>query len=218
MGAGKIIGGVLLGVGAIAAAPFTGGGSLFAAGVSLSAALGGSAAAAAVGAGIAGAAAGAAIDAKDKKDRIKEGTNKFKEGTKAGENKVKNKFSKILMTQKERDELMLISIKIGVYVSSVDGKIDQKELKELEKLTLFINDNPTTPQIIKNEINKILKSDISQTELQSDVSAFLKNKKEKRKQEYQAFFLKLIQTIVESDGKLHSKEVEFINNWKKINF
>ena len=218
MGAGKIIGGVLLGVGAIAAAPFTGGGSLFAAGVSLSAALGGTAAVAAVGAGVVGGFAGAAIDSKEKKDREEEGENKFNEGTKAGANEAKEKFSSILKTQKERDELMLITIKLGVYVSKVDGEFNDSEIKDLEKLTLFINDNPTTPQVIKNEINKILKLKMSFNEIKSEVFAFLSNKNIQDKQKFKNFFLKLIQTIIDSDGHFHPKEKEFLNNWNQIKF
>lgn len=89
MSAGKILGGVLLGVGAIAATPFTGGGSLFAAGVSLSAALGGSATFAALGVGVAGGTAGAVIAKKEKKDREKENKNHFIEGVKSGAIKTK---------------------------------------------------------------------------------------------------------------------------------
>ncbi|MFD1016198.1 hypothetical protein [Winogradskyella rapida] len=215
MSTGKILGGILVGVGAIAAAPFTGGGSLFAAGVSLSAALGGTAAAAAVGAGIAGGTAGAVIANKEKKEKEQANKNHFNEGVKSGENKAKQKFNTILKTQKERDELMLISIKIGVYVSKVDGVIDKNELEELNKLCLFINQNPTTPQFIKEEVNRIINSNITYSELNIEIDKFLETKSENYKSQTIIFFDKLIATIINADKYEHTKESEFLKNWRK---
>lgn len=215
MSTGKILGGILVGVGAIAAAPFTGGGSLFAAGVSLSAALGGTATAAAVGAGIAGGTAGAAVARKEKKEKDQTNENYFNEGVKSGANKTKEKFNSILKTQKERDQLMLISIKIGVYVSKVDGVIDKNELEELNKLCLFINLNPTTPQCIKEEVNKIINSNITYTELNDEIDKFLDKKSEKYKSKIIIFFDKLISTIIDADNSFHAKEMEFLINWRK---
>jgi uncharacterized membrane protein YebE (DUF533 family) len=215
MSTGKIIGGVLIGVGAIAAAPFTGGGSLFAAGVSLSAALGGSAAiGAAVGAGALGGAAGAGIAYKEKQDNRKANDNHFKEGMKSGSNRTKQKFSTILKTQKERDKLMLLSIKIGVYVSKIDGHIDPRELAEIEKLSLFINHNPTTPEFIKKEVQKIIKSDISFKEIHDDMDDFLKDKSKPYIKKTINFYTKLIETIINADKKAHPQEEEFLKNWK----
>lgn len=217
MSTGKILGGILVGVGAIAAAPFTGGGSLFAAGVSLSAALGGTAAAvgATVGAGVVGGVTGAIIAEDEKEKKKKENNNHFKEGVKAGSIKTKEKFYTILKTQKERDMLMLISIKIGVFVSKVDGVIDLKELEEINKLCLLIEQNPTTPDFIKNKVNEILNSNITYNEISKDVKRFLENKDNDYQKQTNIFFFKLIETIVLADGHKHPKEIEFMNIWKK---
>lgn len=216
MSTGKILGGVLIGVGAIAAAPFTGGGSLFAAGVSLSAALGGTAAtAAAAAAAVAGGATGAAISSKEKKEKELANKNHFNEGVKSGENNVKRKFNTILRSQKDRDELMLISIKLGVYVSKVDGVIDKNELEELNKLCLFIDQNPTTPKLIKEEVNKIINSDITYSELNIEIDRFLETKSENYKSQMIIFFDKLIATIINADKYEHTKETEFLKNWRK---
>ncbi|AFU68738.1 hypothetical protein P700755_001923 [Psychroflexus torquis ATCC 700755] len=215
MSTGKILGGILVGVGAIAAAPFTGGGSLFAAGVSLSAALGGTAVAAAVGAGIAGGTAGAVMANKENKEKDQANKNHFNEGVKSGENETKQKFNSILKTQKDRDELMLISIKIGVYVSKVDGVIDKKELEELNKLCLFIKQNPTTPQFIKDEVNIIINSSITFSELNTEIDKFLETKSESYKSQTIIFFDKLIETIINADKYVHTKESEFLKNWRK---
>ncbi len=215
MSAGKIIGGVLIGVGAIAAAPFTGGGSLFAAGVSLSAALSGSIAiGAAVGAGALGGAVGAGLAYKENEDKNKAYKNHFEEGAKSGSNQSKQKFSTILKTQKERDGLMLLSIKIGVYVSKIDGYIDPRELAEIDKLSLFINDNPTTPEFIKKEVQRIIKSDITFTEIHNDMDEFLMDKSKPYISKTIDFFTKLIETIINADKEGHPSEIEFLKNWK----
>jgi len=213
MSAGKIIGGALLGVGAIAAAPFTGGGSLFAAGVSLSAALGSGATVAAISAGFAGGTAGAVIAKKEKKDRQKENKNHFIEGVKSGAIKTKEKFSTILKTQKERDQLMLLAIKMGVYVSKIDGKIDDKELEELNKLSLFIEQNPSTPKVVKKEVKQIIKSDITFDVLSLDIDFFLEDKPENYRLQTIDFFNKLIETIINADGTVHLLEKDCLKNW-----
>ncbi|MCG8796681.1 TerB family tellurite resistance protein [Tenacibaculum finnmarkense] len=211
MSTGKILGGILLGVGAIAAAPFTGGGSLFAAGVSLSAALGGGALA--IGAAAVGGVAGAVIGEKEKEDIKESNKNHFKEGTVAGGNKVKEKFSSILKTQKDRDELVLISMKLGVYISKIDNIIHHKELKELNKLCFFINQNPSTPKFIKDEVDNILNRNIEFNEIQYEVNKFLNRKSDDDKKKTLVFFDKLIKTIVEADNHSHPKEIEFMNKW-----
>ena len=84
MGFWKILGGVAIGVGAVAAAPFTGGGSLLAAGVSLGSSLAGAGAvAAAVAAGSAGAVAGAALSKQEDEQRKREIDRTKKEATAA---------------------------------------------------------------------------------------------------------------------------------------
>lgn len=215
MSTGKILTGVLVGIGAVAAAPFTGGGSVLA-GASLVASLtGGTAIAAAAGAGLAGGIAGSAMGNKEKKEKEQANKNHFNEGVKSGENKAKQKFNSILKTQKERDELMLISIKIGVYVSKIDGTIDKNELEELNKLCLFINQNPSTPQFIKEEVDKIIKSDITYSELNTEIDKFLEKKSKIYKSQIIIFFDKLISTIINTDNVTHTKESEFLKNWRK---
>lgn len=69
---GKVLAGVAIGVGAVAAAPFTGGGSLLGA-ATLGASLSGAGTiAAASGAGLAGAAAGKAMSSKAERERLSE--------------------------------------------------------------------------------------------------------------------------------------------------
>lgn len=218
MSTGKILGGVLVGLGAIAAAPFTGGGSLFAAGVSLSAALAGSSVglAAAVGGGIIGGATGAGLSYKESQHNKNRNEHHFNEGVKAGGNRVKEKFTPIIKVQKERDELMLLCVKIGVYVSKIDGVIDPQELAEIDKLCMFINENPTTPEFLKKEIQRIIKSNIAFSQINEDVDRFLMGKSKKDRTNTLNFFTRFIETIINADKEVHPKEDDFLKRWKRI--
>lgn len=220
MSTGKIILGTLIGVGAIAAAPFTGGGSVLA-GFSLAASLAG-AGGIAVGAGLAGGLAGAAIGEKEKKDRVKENESRFNEGAKAGENATKEKFGFILKTQKERDLLTLISLKLGVYISKIDNQLHSNEIEEIQNLYFIISNSPNTPEVIKLEIQKMLHPNfkISFEEIISEVKDFLKTKGADEKKNFYEYFDKLINRIIYSDGHCHTAEMDFSNKWMNefINF
>lgn len=108
---------------------------------------------------------------------------------------------------------MLLAIKIGVYVSKIDGKIDDKELEELNKLSLFIEQNPSTPKAVKKEVKKIIKSDFTFAQLSSNIDLFLKDKPENYQLQTTDFFNKLIETIVNADGTVHFLEKDCLKNW-----
>ncbi len=81
----KVLGGIAIGVGAVAAAPFTGGGSVLGAATLLGSLTGAGAIASAVGAGTVGAAAGVALSVKEKNDQTSKEQHARNEGVKAGE-------------------------------------------------------------------------------------------------------------------------------------
>lgn len=213
MSTGKIILGVLVGVGAIAAIPFTAGGSVFG-GASLIASLAG-AEVLAVGAAVVGGAAGAAMSEKDKKDRKKESENQFKDGTKAGENATKEKFADFIQSQKDRDILVLISVKLGVYISKLDGNVDPKEIDEINNIYFIINDSPNTPTVVKDQIKKIIHPSfqISYQDVIIEVKEFLKLKSQTQRIEYYKYFDKLISKIISADGHNHPAELDFYSKW-----
>ena len=93
----KVIGGAVIGVGAIAAAPFTGGGSILGA-ATLAGSLAGAGAAAA-GAGVAGAAAGAALDSRSKDKHKKDLEQARQQG------KQESDAANAIALEKLRDEL-----------------------------------------------------------------------------------------------------------------
>lgn len=215
MGNWKIIGGVIIGVGAVAAAPFTGGGSLLGA-ASLAGSLAGTtAAASAVAAGVAGGVAGAVISEEEKKRKKAAEKNHFEEGTKAGEEKVMERFSQILKTMRKRDEFILLVVKIGTHVSKCDGDFSPEERKEIDNFKGNISEGPIIPEVIKNRINAIIESDISFNEIVSDTKEFIKDETHQSRIEILSFIDNLIQRIVYSDGIRHQKEEEFIVMWNK---
>lgn len=99
---GKVLTGVVIGVGAVAAAPFTGGGSVFGAATLLGSLSGAGTVAAAVGAGVVGGAVGAALD---DEDDIKDAA--FKEGK--AEGKAENSAEITAMRQKLEQAFELLS-------------------------------------------------------------------------------------------------------------
>ncbi len=151
---------------------------------------------------------------KGKKNRKESNNNRYNEGVKSGKNKIKQKFSSILKTQKERDQLMILSIKIGVYVGKIDGAISNQELFELNKICLFINQNPTTPKFIKEKINKIIQSEITYSELNTEIDKFLETKTGSYKSQTITFLNVLITTIINADRYVSPLESEFLKNWK----
>ena len=134
---GKILAGAAVGVGAIAAAPFTGGGSLLGGASVIASLTGAGAVAAAVGAGTVGGVVGAAMaDSEEKeKQQLKE------EGRAEGlaENaiqieKLANKLSQALEKLKSRDEhfkAIIAMEAVGVSCAACDGDFSDNEREEI---------------------------------------------------------------------------------------
>lgn len=123
MGWGKILGMAALGVGAVAAAPFTGGGSLLGA-ASLGASLAGAGAVAA-GAGITGAAAGAVISSYEN-DEIEAQERRI-----AAFNQKAKKTENVLKEHEKHINLILALTAIGCSMANADGEISSEEKIEL---------------------------------------------------------------------------------------
>lgn len=209
----KIIGGIVLGVGAVAAAPFTGGGSVLGA-ATLAGSLTGAAATAA-GAGVVGGIAGAAMGEKEKEDRKRQNRNKYKEGSKAGANKTKQKFNTIIEKQKQRDKFMLLCVAIGSYVAKCDNEFHPLEKEELNNFIGRVNKSSTVPEPIRKEIEKITKTNISYDRLVYEVKMYLKKQPSDLIKKDIDFFTDLIEKIIHADNIVHEKENEFLCKWRK---
>lgn len=130
MGLFKVLVGVGLGVGAVAAAPFTGGGSIFGA-ASLAGSLAG-AGMAATAAGAAGGAVGAiasAVESDEEESRARRAREAgFEDGIRKGNIEAAKRFADIL----EKDELHRQGIfALAISVAALDG-INEDEIAEIE--------------------------------------------------------------------------------------
>jgi hypothetical protein len=134
---GKILTGVAVGVGAIAAAPFTGGGSLVGGATLLSSLAGAGTIAAATGAGLTGAAVGAAMaDSEEKeKENIKnEGRAEGKAETMVKVVKLEENLSSALGKLKTHDahfKAIIALEAVGVSCAACDGDFSENEKEEI---------------------------------------------------------------------------------------
>lgn len=157
MGFFKVLGGVALGVGAVAAAPFTGGGSLVGAATLAGSLAGAGTVAAAVGAGAAGAAAGYALNEKEEEERRREIEKAREDTRKAADIVWKEEITKLKKEHQEtitewQNEFQGIKqgthehydfcrqvtamFGIGVAVAYADGEFSQAEEDEMDNFIL----------------------------------------------------------------------------------
>lgn len=147
---GKILIGAVIGVGAIAAAPFTGGGSVLA-GASLATSLTG-AGLAATGAGLAGAAGGAIVQGVqdlDKEEQIKTAkTAAFTDGVYEGKAATATEIKKYT-------DFYLATTALSYYIARCDGNISEDEQLEIDFDLDAIKKNLDIPEAVIAEIKKI---------------------------------------------------------------
>lgn len=147
---GKCILGATIGVAAVAAAPFTGGGSLFG-GASLVGSLAGAGAVAGV-AGAAGAAGGAVAQGIEDNKKSKQIKAAKKSAFLDGINKGK------AMTVEQIQiyvDFCLATTALSYWIARCDGEIDEKEKIELDYDLDAIKKNMDLPDAVKNELAKI---------------------------------------------------------------
>jgi tellurite resistance protein len=136
MGFWKILGGITIGVGAVAAAPFTGGGSVLA-GVSLLSSLAGAGTvAAAVGSGIAGGTIGAVMSDSDKEEGRREGeriaTAKYEQKVEKLNRALEETLGK-MKEDKSYFQLIIALFAVGMATANADGNVSAEEINELDE-------------------------------------------------------------------------------------
>lgn len=195
---GKVLTGAAIGVGAIALAPFTGGGSL-AAGASLGASLAGAGTvAAAAGAGVAGAVAGAVSQEMEDDAKYEE----IKKAKKASfEDGIKEGVTLTVEELKKRDDYMLAVTAFVYYVARVDGSISEEEEAELNEDLVFIKENSDLSDALIDKLDRISKDKYIGFE---DVKFYLDNVSV----ENLGSFRKNLREIIEADGVIHEEELE----------
>lgn len=156
---GKVLAGVAIGVGAVAAAPFTGGGSLLGA-ATLGASLSGAGTiAAASGAGLAGAAAGKALSTKEERERRSE--REHHEKSKAGYDVRLAALEKSLIefgqAMKENDSYFrgIIALEaVAVACAVCDGDFSETERLEIAEFVRGMQAQ-NIPDAVKVKIEEI---------------------------------------------------------------
>lgn len=134
---GKILAGVAVGVGAVAAAPFTGGGSLLGGASALASLAGAGTIAAATGAGLTGAVVGAAMadsDEKEKENIKNEGKAEGKAESLLEMEKLEEKLIEALTNLKSHDahfKAIIALEAVGVACAACDGDFSDNEKEEI---------------------------------------------------------------------------------------
>lgn len=159
---GKALIGAVVGVGAIAAAPFTGGGSLFA-GATLMSSLAGAGVAAGI-AGLGGAAVGAVaqgVQDEFKEEEIKEAKEaSFVDGINEGK-------AQSVEEIKRYADFYLATTALSYYIARCDGGISAEEQLEIDYDLEAIKKNVDISDAVKNEIVRLMtKKDLTFDEVE----------------------------------------------------
>jgi hypothetical protein len=208
MGFLKIMTGAAIGVGAVAAAPFTGGGSILGA-ASLAASLAGAGTiAVAAGAGAAGAAAGAALSSKEKNDRIKK-MEKEKARHELEKKRMIKKLESVLQDTTKIYEFIIAMHAIGVATANADGEISEEEVKEIEEFVEGVIAEKF-PANVKSQIQDLTNNPPSLA------TAFSFLKKAEMTEKGWKDVDDLIEVVIRADGKVDNKEKDFRKKWKLL--
>lgn len=202
MGIFKILGCVALGVGAVAAAPFTGGGSVLGA-ASLAASLAGTGTvAAAAAAGVAGGVAGAVWDDTEEESRRTERKEAheggFNQGVKQGNIETTDKFLAMLM---KNDNYRIGIFALAVCVANKDNDFSEAERREIE-CYLGRPDSPVNKNV-RDKFKEIYENVPSFTTIKAEYLDVFTNAD---LEELNGF----VMAIIEADGKISVEEEKFI--------
>lgn len=149
---GKIFAGAAIGVGAIAAAPFTGGGSLLGGAGLLGSLAGAGTIAAAVGAGTAGALVGAAADSLEKDEHIADIKRAKESAFKDGANEAKHLAAAEI---KKYANFYLATTALSYFAARCDGSISEEEKLEIDYDLDAIRKNCDIADGVKNKMIEI---------------------------------------------------------------
>lgn len=206
---GKVLGGAAIGVGAVALAPFTGGGSV-AAGVSLMGSLAG-AGAIATGAATAGVTAGKMMhkaEEERKEEQIKRAKEaSFEDGMYEGMSKSEEEIDRLRAYERIHRYIIGVTM-FAYYVAKIDGEVSEEEQLEIDHdLSAFV-DNHEIPKEILNKLHEISQMDKI---VFSDVKVYLDD----ITVDTLAKFDKDLQEIIEADGVIHPQEEKAQQIWRK---
>lgn len=228
MGIWKAVGYAVIGVGAVAAAPFTGGGSLLGA-ASLAGSLAGAGALAAA-AGATGAVVGAMSDDEseikkkaqenkkraDKSDRkaekseaenvnLREQKKELNEKNKILNERINGILSNQADANKYFDAIVAI-FSVGVSVANCDGHISSEELSDIHDFISIIGES-NIPLYVNEKIMSIYQNPLNI----SEAFELAKNSCVPMR-----IFDEFIQMVIDSDNVVHANEKVFIQSWNSL--
>ncbi|EIU6807748.1 TPA: hypothetical protein ACN3X6_001650 [Vibrio cholerae] len=212
----KVIGGAVVGVGAIAAAPFTGGGSLLGA-ATLASSLAGAGAIAA-GAGAVGAAAGAVMDSMEKDEENK----KLKTAKLQGEqeasarnaiemDKLRDELADILRDIEVRENFLLTAFAVGICAANADHEICDDERTELEELVAGLG----KADVLSSATQARLEAWYNNPPNLNTVWQMIENNNLNQPRHI-AVFDKIVKMVIWADEEQNAHESEFIDCWNSL--
>lgn len=209
----KILGGAALGVGAIAAAPFTGGGSLLGAATLVGSLTGAGTIAAAVGAGAAGAAAGAYFD--DDDDIREEGRRRGEHEAAARhaleQENLQSQIADLMSNVENREQLLRTMFAVGICAANADHEICDAERAEIEMLVAGIGKDKAITKATKNRIDKWYNTPPNLPTVWKLIKKHGFNEPE-----YIEMFSVIVNMVVIADDETKDSEEEFIEAWNSL--
>lgn len=208
----KILAGAVVGVGAVAAAPFTGGGSVLGAATLLGSLTG--AGALAAGAGVAGAAAGAALAKNDEKkydNAKKEGYYNAKAEHALEMERLQSELAEMMADIAKREQFILTAFALGICCAYADGNVCQNELDELDLLVSGIGTSDLLSETTKNQIKDMRVSPPNLTTVWAMIKKFGFDTEHHIK-----IFNTVVELVVYADEILTPHEEEFMKRWNNL--
>ena len=211
---GKIAIGTVIGVTAVAAAPFTGGGSVLGAATLAKSLAGVGAIAGAVGAGVAGGTAGYACAKKDKEEcdvARQEGKQEAKAEHAIETEKLKSQIKNMLSKIERREQFIVTAFAVGICAANCDGEISDLAMIELDELVAGIGGCNLLSEVTKKSVAEMKKYPPSLP----DVQALIKEHGFTNSN-YTSIFSDIISVTVNVDGEITEVEKSFIETWNKL--
>jgi len=207
----KIIGGAVIGVGAIAAAPVTGGGSLFGAASLLTSLAGAGTVAAAVGAGAVGAGIGAklSMDEENEENEKKENEKELAK-LKLQAEKFETELNKIVGTfndQQQYFNLVIAMTAVGMACANADREIADEERQYIEEFVSGVSSS-SLPQNVKEKIESLYQKP---PRMRQAFDLVL----EVGSEEF-GVYDEIIDITIAADGKTHEDEIQFKKDWEQL--
>lgn len=216
----KVIGCAAVGVGAVAAAPFTGGGSVLGAATLMSSLAG--AGVAAAGAGAVGAATGVALSNADEEE-IRSAENRGEKNAKnKAETEAQSKYKqqldkltvqikKMLADTAKREQFLVTAFAVGFCAANADGEICDDERAELDVLVAGIGKSDKLSETTRKQVESLYDNPPTLNDVWALIKAHGFNDTE-----HLELFSFIIESIAEADGETCEKEKDWIAAWHSL--